>query len=211
MAAMAVSKRREPLPWLKPGIFWGGLFPAFSLALRLRLDALGANPIAQIQNELGLTALVFIVASMACTPAKLLFGWTWQMRVRRELGLFGFFYALAHFTTYLVVDQAFDWPTILEDIVKRPFITVGFAALVLLVPIAITSTNDWIKRLGYRRWQRLHQLVYLAGGLAVVHFIWRVKLDVSQPLTYGVVLGALLAVRVYFWWRKRAEIGTGKR
>ncbi len=211
MATAAVSKRREPRPWLKPGIFWGGLFPAFSLALRLRLDALGADPIRQIQNELGLTALVFIVASMACTPAKLLFGWTWQMRVRRELGLFGFFYALAHFTNYLVVDQTFDWPTILEDIVKRPFITVGFAALVLLAPIAITSTNGWIKRLGYRRWQRLHQLVYLAGGLGVVHFIWRVKLDVSQPLTYGVVLGALLAVRVYFWWRKRAGIGKSRR
>ncbi|MEK7217186.1 MAG: protein-methionine-sulfoxide reductase heme-binding subunit MsrQ [Chloroflexota bacterium] len=211
MASGAASKRREPLPWLKPGIFWGGLSPAFSLALRLRLDALGANPIAQIENELGLTALVFIVASMACTPVKLLAGWTWQMRIRRELGLFGFFYALAHFTTYLVVDQIFDWSTILEDIVKRPFITVGFAALVLLVPIAVTSTNGWIKKLGYRRWQRVHQLVYLAGGLAVVHFIWRVKLDVSQPLTYAAILGALLAVRVFFWWRKRSAAATAHR
>lgn len=211
MAGAVASKRREPLPWLKPGIFWGGLFPAFSLALRLRLDALGANPIAQIENELGLTALVFIVASMACTPAKLLAGWTWPMRIRRELGLFGFFYALAHFTTYLALDQIFDWSTILEDIVKRPFITVGFAALVLLAPIAITSTNGWIKRLGYRRWQRVHQLVYIAGGLAVVHFIWRVKLDVSQPFTYAAVLAALLAVRVYFWWRKRTAAAKARR
>jgi sulfoxide reductase heme-binding subunit YedZ len=196
------------MPWLKPGIFWGGLFPAFSLALRLRLDALGANPIAQIENELGLTALVLVIASMACTPAKLLWGWTWQMRVRRELGLFGFFYAVTHFGMYVIVDQRLDVGTILGDIAQRPFITVGFAALVILVPIAVTSTNDWIKRLGYKRWLRLHQLVYLAGGLAVLHFIWRVKLDVTQPLLYAAVLGALLTVRAAFWWRKRA---TGAR
>lgn len=192
------------MPWLKPGFFWGGLFPAFSLAIRLRLDALGANPIAQIENELGLTALVFVIASMACTPAKLLWGWTWQMRVRRELGLFGFFYALTHFGMYLIVDQRLDFGTILGDIAQRPFITAGFAALVILVPIAVTSTNGWIKRLGYKRWLRVHQLVYLAGGLAVLHFIWRVKLDVTQPLFYAAVLGALLGVRAVFWWRKRA-------
>jgi len=125
------------------------------------------------------------------------------MRVRRELGLFAFFYASVHFATYLFLDKVVDLSAIVGDIAERPFITVGFLALVLLVPLAVTSTGGWIKRLGYRRWLRLHQLIYLAGALAVVHFIWRVKIDLSQPLTYALVLGALLAVRLVFWLRKR--------
>jgi len=174
-----------------------------SLGLRWSQDALGANPIAQIQNELGLTALIFLVAVLACTPAKRVLGWTWQIRVRRELGLFAFFYASLHFLNYLVLDQFFDFGVILEDIAKRPFITVGFAALVLLAPLAITSTNGWVRRLGYRRWERIHKLVYVAGVLAVIHFIWRVKIDVSQPLTYAAIVGVLLAARVVWWLRKR--------
>ncbi len=196
-------RRSEPMPWLKPGIFLGGLVPLISLGLRWSQDALGANPIAQIQNELGLTALIFLVAVLACTPAKRVLGWTWQIRVRRELGLFAFFYASLHFLNYLVLDQFFDFGVILEDIAKRPFITVGFAALVLLAPLAITSTNGWVRRLGYRRWERIHKLVYVAGVLAVIHFIWRVKIDVSQPLTYAAIVGVLLAARVVWWLRKR--------
>ena len=198
------QKRRsaKPLPWLEPGIFGGGLVPLASLVLQASQDALGANPIAQAENELGLTALIFLIASLACTPAKRLLGWTWQMRIRRELGLFAFFYASMHFLTYLALDQFFDFAAIMEDIAERPFITVGFAALVLLVPVALTSTNGWVKRLGFRRWQRMHQLVYVAGVLAVVHFIWRVKIDVSQPLIYAVIVAALLAVRAAFWLRK---------
>ena len=206
LGARPAAQRREPLPWLKSGIFVGALTTMASIAVRAVQGNLGANPIAQVQNELGLTALIFIVAAMACTPAKTLWGWTWQMRVRRELGLFAFFYGCTHFLTYLALDQVFDFATILEDIVKRPFITVGFAALVLLTPLALTSTNGMVRRLGYRRWQSIHRLVYIAGVLAVVHFIWRVKIDVSEPLTYGLILGVLFAIRVVVWLRKRAGV-----
>jgi sulfoxide reductase heme-binding subunit YedZ len=189
---------------LKPGIFIGALAPLASIALRASQGTLSANPIAEVENELGLAALIFLVASLACTPARRLLGWTWPTRIRRELGLFAFFYACLHFLTYLVLDQAFDWGTIVEDIAQRPFITVGFVALVLLVPLALTSTTASIRRLGYRRWQRVHQLAYVAGVLAVVHFIWRVKIDVSQPLLYASVLGLLLLVRVVVWLRQRS-------
>jgi sulfoxide reductase heme-binding subunit YedZ len=165
---------------------------------------LSADPIAQIENELGLTALVFLLASLACSPAKRLLGWTWQMRVRRELGLFAFFYAVLHFLTYLMLDQSFDWGAMVADIAKRPFITVGFLALVLMVPVALTSTDTWVRRLGYRRWQRIHQAVYVAGALAVVHFIWRVKLDVTQPLIYAAIFATLIALRLAWWLHKRS-------
>src|SRR5215210_6065283 len=156
-----------PMPWLKPGIFVGALAPLASVALRASQGALSANPIAEVENELGLAALIFLIASLACTPARRLLGWTWPTRVRRELGLFAFFYASLHFLIYLVLDQGFDAAAIVEDIAKRPFITVGFLALVLLVPLALTSTSGSIRRLGYPRWQRIHQLAYLAGVLAI--------------------------------------------
>ncbi|HUE75751.1 MAG TPA: protein-methionine-sulfoxide reductase heme-binding subunit MsrQ [Chloroflexota bacterium] len=191
------------MPWLKPGIFWGALVPLAYLVYRAGTDQLPTNPIAVVQNETGLTALILLLATIACTPAKRLFGWTWQMRVRRELGLFAFFYAMVHFAAYLVLDQFFDVSAIVEDIAKRPFITVGFAALMLLVPLAITSTHSWVRLLGYDRWRRLHRLVYVAGILGVVHFIWRVKIDLSQPLIYAFVLAVLLGVRVVIWLQKR--------
>ena len=201
----AAARRVTPTPWLKPGIFVGALVPLASIVLRGSMGELSADPIAELLNELGLAALIFLVASLACTPARRLFGWSWPVRVRRELGLFAFFYAALHFLTYLVLDQGVDWQAIVDDIVKRPFITVGFLALVLLVPLAVTSTSASVRRLGFRRWQRLHQLAYLAAALAVVHFVWRVKIDVSQPLAYAVVLGALLAVRVVVWLRQRSK------
>jgi sulfoxide reductase heme-binding subunit YedZ len=205
-ARPTAPRRREPLPWLKPGIFLGGLVPLAWLVVRATTGGLGANPIAEIENELGLTALIFLWAALACTPARRLFGWTWPPRIRRELGLFAFFYAALHALTYLVLDEFFDWGAIVADIVKRPFITVGVLALVLMIPLAVTSTNDWVRRLGFRRWQRLHYVVYLAGALAAVHFIWRVKIDVSQPLTYAAILGALLAVRLGWWlWQRAAK------
>jgi sulfoxide reductase heme-binding subunit YedZ len=177
--------------------------PLAWLIVRARLGVLSANPIAQIENELGMTALVFLWAALACTPANRLLGWTWPPRIRRELGLFAFFYASLHFLTYLLLDQFFDWNAIVEDIAKRPFITVGFLALVLMIPIALTSTDAWVRLLGYRRWQRIHQLVYVAGALAAVHFIWRVKLDVSQPLIYAAIFATLIALRLAWWLRKR--------
>jgi methionine sulfoxide reductase heme-binding subunit len=203
------QKKREPWPWLKPGIFLGGIVPITAVLVRASQGLLGANPIAQVENELGLTALVFLISSLVCTPARRIFGWTWAIRIRRELGLFAFFYALAHFLLYLTLDQFFDWWSIFADIAERPFITVGFLALVLMTPLALTSTNDSIKRLGYRKWVRLHQLVYLAGGLAVLHFIWRVKIDFSQPLVYALILAVLLGIRGIFWLRRpRARRAT---
>ncbi len=196
--------RREPLPWLKPGVFIGSLVPLGYLMLRASRNELGANPIADAINELGLTALILLVATLACTPARYLFKWTWPIRIRRELGLFAFFYASLHFVAYIALDQLFAWEAIVADVTERPFITAGFAAFVLLVPLAWTSTNAWVRRLGYYRWLRLHQLIYLAGALAVLHFIWRVKIDVSQPVAYAVVIAGLLGVRFAFWLRKRS-------
>ncbi|HEU0167466.1 MAG TPA: protein-methionine-sulfoxide reductase heme-binding subunit MsrQ [Chloroflexota bacterium] len=181
--------------------------PAASILLRIPSNGLGANPIAEAENELGLSALVFLIACIACTPAKRLFGWTWPIRIRRELGLLAFFYALTHFLTYMVLDQFFDFRSILADILQRPFITVGFTALVLLAPLAWTSRSISIRRMGYVNWQRLHWLIYPAGILAVVHFVWRVKRDVSQPLTYAFIVAVLLGVRLVFWLRKRYALG----
>lgn len=202
------AKSGEPMPWLKPGIFLGALAPLVSIVWRGSQNALSANPIAQVINELGLVALIFLVASLACTPARRYLGWTWAPRIRRELGLFAFFYACLHFLVYLALDQVFDVRAIVEDVVQRPFITVGFAALVLLVPLAWTSTNAWIRKLGFKRWNRLHQLAYVAGGLAVVHFIWRVKIDLTQPFIYAAVLAVLFAARLLYWLRQRRTART---
>jgi len=205
---LAAPKRREPLPWLKPGVFLGCLVPLVYLMLRASQNELGANPIADMENELGLTTLILLVATLACTPARHLFKWTWPIRIRRELGLFAFFYASLHLFTYLTLDQFFAWEAILADVAERPFITAGFAAFVLMVPLALTSTNAWIRRLGYNRWLRLHQLIYVSGALAVLHFVWRVKIDVSQPVAYGIVVAGLLGVRFAFWLRKRSAKKT---
>jgi sulfoxide reductase heme-binding subunit YedZ len=191
--------RGAPLPWLKPGLFVGALAPLGVMVVEAVQGTMGANPIAEVENVLGLAALVLLVASLACTPARRLFHWTWPARIRRMLGLFAFFYVSLHFLTYVLVDQGLDAGRIIDDIIKRPFITVGFAALVLLMPLALTSTTASIRRLGYRRWTLLHQLAYVAGVLAVIHFFWRVKIDVSQPLVYAGVVTALLLVRVIFW------------
>lgn len=191
-------RRATPHPWLKWGIFFGALAPLLMVLVRASRGELTANPIAEAENELGLTALIFLLASLAGTPAKRVFGWTWLIRARRELGLFAYFYAVLHFLTYAVLDQTLDWDAVVADILKRPFITIGFAALILITPLALTSTGGMVRRLGYRRWQRLHRLVYLAAGLAAIHFIWRVKLDLSQPLTYAFVLAGLFAVRVAY-------------
>jgi sulfoxide reductase heme-binding subunit YedZ len=186
--------RRQP--WLKPAVFVGALVPVGAIVWHGWTGELGANPIAQALNQLGLTALIFLVAALACTPLKILFGWTWPIRLRRMLGLFGFFYALLHVGTYVGLDQVLDWHAIWDDVTKRKFIFVGFSAFVMLVPLAATSTAAALKRLGYARWKRLHRLAYVAPLLGVIHFTWRVKKDVREPVVYAVVLGALLVVRL---------------
>jgi sulfoxide reductase heme-binding subunit YedZ len=196
---MRPARSSRPDGWLKPGLFIGALVPLASIAWRALTGSLNANPIAEVENELGLAALIFLIASLACTPARRVFGWTWPARIRRELGLLAFAYALLHVSMYVFVDQVLDLQAIYDDVVKRPFITVGAGALVLLVPLAVTSTKSSIRRLGFARWQRVHQLAYAAGVLAAIHFIWRVKIDVSQPLTYAAALGLLLLIRLVFW------------
>jgi sulfoxide reductase heme-binding subunit YedZ len=189
-------RRQVPLPWLKPAVFVGALVPLLGMAVQASRGTLGADPVATGLNRLGLLALIFLLASLASTPLKILFGWTWPIRLRRMLGLWAFFYASLHLATYVGVDQRFDWTVLWADVTQRKFMVVGFAAFLLLVPLALTSTDASVRRLGYRRWKALHRLVYLAGVLAVVHFLWRVKLDIREPLIYALVLGVLFLVRV---------------
>lgn len=190
-----LATRRGPFPWLVPGIFVGALAPAVAIVLRARTGALGANPIAEALNQLGLLALVLLIASLACTPLRTIFGWTWPARVRRLLGLLAFSYALLHVGVYVTLDQGLDWRAALDDVTKRKFIFAGFTAFTLMIPLAATSTSRAVRRMGYVRWRRLHTLAYPAAVCAVIHFIWRVKKDLGEPLVYAVILGVLLLVR----------------
>ena len=167
-------------------------------------NALGADPVAEIQQRLGLWALRFLMLSLAITPLRQLTGWNVLVRFRRMLGLYTFAYASLHFAAYLGLDLRGYWIQVFEDIVKRPYITVGFLAWLLLVPLAITSTTGWIRRLG-RNWARLHKAVYVIAVLAVLHFWWLVKSDISEPALYAAIAAALLGWRGWKAWRKRAQ------
>ena len=162
---------------------------------------LGANPIEAVQNRLGFWAITLLAVSLLPTPAKELLGVGWLQRLRRVLGVTAFAYALLHFLFYVGVDKFFDWRTISTDLTRRPFIMVGFAALLCLTPLAVTSTDGWVKRLGFRTWKRIHRLAYLAAALAVVHFVWRVKADLRRPLLFAAIFLVLLAVRLPGWVR----------
>lgn len=188
--------RRPPLPWLKPGLFVGALFPLLALLWDAAHRTLGADAVAVGLNQLGYLALVFLMGSLTCTPLKILTGWTWPVRIRRMLGLFAFFYATLHLLTYVVIDQQLDWGVLWGDVTQRKFMVVGFAAFLLLVPLAWTSTDAAVRRLGFQRWKTLHRLAYAAGVLAVVHFYWRVKLDTRVPLTWAAILGVLFLIRI---------------
>lgn len=190
------ARHRRPLPWLNPALVAGALAPLASILHRAASGGLGANPIAEALNALGLTALILLVASLACTPLRTLTAWTWPARVRRTLGLLAFLYAALHVTIYAVLDQGLDLAAIWEDVSERRFILAGFSAFLLLVPLALTSTRESVRRLGYVAWSRLHALVYPAAILASVHFIWRVKRDLREPLIYAAVLAGLLVIRV---------------
>ena len=197
-----VTHRAPLTPWLKPGVFIGALVPLAFIVVQAARGKLGANPIAEALNNLGLVALIFLIASLACTPLKTLFGWGWPIRLRRMLGLFTFFYASLHLATYFV-DQGFALKFILADIAKRPFITMGMIAFALMVPLALTSTAASVKRMGNVAWKRLHRLAYLAAALGAVHFYLRVKKDIRQPLIYAAVLGALFLVRAFALARRK--------
>lgn len=192
--------------WLKPGVLLGALVPLAALSFGAARGTLGANPIAEALNQFGLLALIFLMASLAPTPLKLVLNLKWPLRIRRLLGLLSFFYASLHLLTYALLDRAGQLKTLLEDLAKRPFITVGFLAWLMLAPLAVTSTNRMVKRLGFARWKVLHRLSYVAAGLAVVHFLWRVKKDASEPLGYGLLLALLLGIRVLAWHKQRQVV-----
>ena len=184
--------------FLKALLFLLCLVPLAKLALEIfgvGGMSLGANPIEALIHRLGIWGLNFLLITLAVTPLRRLTGKGWLLRFRRMFGLFAFFYVLLHFLTYAGLDQRFDPPVIFEDIVERPFITVGFTAFLLLIPLALTSTNAMMRRLG-RRWQKLHRLVYLIAILGVVHFYWQVKLDTLEALIYAAILALLLGFRL---------------
>jgi sulfoxide reductase heme-binding subunit YedZ len=191
---------------LKPIVFVLCALPAAWLAVAGVAGELGANPIDKITDETGTWTLRLLLATLAITPLRRLTGWNDIVRFRRMLGLFAFFYATLHLATYVVLDQFFDPASIVGDLTKRPFIMAGAVGFALMLPLAITSTTGWIRRLGGRRWQLLHRLAYLSAAAGVVHYYWLVKADVSRPLRYAGVLAVLLAARLV-WARRRAVSG----
>ena len=187
----------------KSVLFIAALTPALYLTYGVFADSLGANPIDTVTEETGTWTLRFLVLTLLITPLRRVTGWNALIKYRRMLGLFAFFYGSLHLLTYIWLDQFFDVGEIVKDIAKRPFITVGFTAFVLMVPLALTSTAGWIRRLGGRKWNLLHRLIYVSAIAGVVHYWWLVKADISRPLRYAVIVGVLLAVRV--WWARERQ------
>jgi sulfoxide reductase heme-binding subunit YedZ len=179
----------------KPLVFLLALFPAAGLLYALFAGTLGVNPAETLQLATGLWAFRFLIATLAITPIRRLTGWNGIIRFRRMLGLFAFFYATLHVCTWIVLDHYFAWAEALADIAKRPFITAGMVAFAAMVPLALTSTKGWIRRLG-RRWQKLHRLIYLSAIAAALHFIWKVKVPLGEPVYYAAVVAGLLLFRL---------------
>jgi sulfoxide reductase heme-binding subunit YedZ len=195
----------------KPLVFIASLLPFVWLAcgaLGLFGASLGADPVKKLEHECGKTALNLLLITLAVTPVRQLTGLTQLVRLRRMLGLFAFFYVVVHFTVYLTLDLELNWRTLGADILKRPYITIGFTALLLLVPLAATSTNGMMRRLG-RRWQSLHRLIYPIAVLGVWHFYWQVKRDVREPLLYAGMLALLLGYRLLRWNAGRTRAAAG--
>ena len=209
-----MSERR--VRTLKAGVYALSLAPLAWLVYGVVADALGANPIDVVTDETGTWTLRFLVLTLLVTPLRRWTGWNWLVRFRRMLGLFAFFYGSLHFLTYIWLDQFFALDDIAADIMKRPVITVGLLAFLTMVPLAVTSTAGWSRRLGGRRWNLLHRLVYIAAMAGVVHYWWLVKADVSRPVRYAVIVGILLAARAWYAFRRsraaaRAETSSALR
>lgn len=195
---------------LKILVFGAALGPFAFLVWGLFNDGLGTNPVETITDETGTWALRFLVLTLAVTPVRRWTGWHALIRFRRMLGLFACFYATLHVLTYVWLDQFFDLRAIVDDVVQRPFITAGAIAFLLMLPLAVTSTAGWIRRLGGRRWRMLHWLVYPSAIAAVVHYFWLVRLETDRPVRYAVVLGLLLAARVWFARARFGSAATGR-
>jgi methionine sulfoxide reductase heme-binding subunit len=196
--------------WTKVPFFLLCLVPLGILVWRALTGNLGANPVEFIQHATGDWTLRFLIITLCITPFRKLLKLPDLIRFRRMLGLFAFFYACLHFLTYLGPDQSFDLAAMWKDVYKRPFITVGFTAFVLLIPLALTSTAGWIRRLGGRRWQMLHRLIYISAICGVIHYYWLVKSAVLRPLTYGAIVAVLLLWRLGDWLIRRNRAAAAK-
>ena len=204
MRSVLVSK------WTKRVVFLLCLVPAGLLIFRAFTGGLGANPISTITLTTGDWTLYFLLTTLAITPLRKFLHQPDLIRYRRMFGLFAFFYVCLHFLTLIVFDHFFDIASIMEDVYKRPFITVGFTAFVLMIPLAVTSTRGMIRRLG-KRWTLLHRLVYVSAVLGLIHYYWLVKSDVTLPVRYGSILAVLLACRGWLWWQsKRAKSSSSE-
>jgi sulfoxide reductase heme-binding subunit YedZ len=196
--------------WIaKPVLFVLCLVPLAWLVWDGVTNNLGANPVETVRRYTGDWTLRFLLIALTVTPLRRLTGWHVVIRLRRMLGLFAFLYACLHFVSYIWLDQFFMWDAIIEDILDRPYMTVGVASFLLLIPLAVTSTNGMVRRLGGRRWQRLHQLVYVIAVLGVIHFLWLVKSDISEPVIYGAILALLLGFRLFWHLRGRSRQPAG--
>src|SRR5271156_3172045 len=193
------------LRFTKIAIFLAALIPLERLLWRAFHEGLGANPIEVITHSTGDWTLIFVLTTLSITPLRQITRQYWLIGLRRMIGLFAFFYGTLHFLTYIWLDKFFDVHEVLKDIVKRPFITIGFAAFVLMIPLALTSTAWSIRRLGGKNWQRLHRLIYLTAILGVIHYIWLVKADRRKPIEYGIVLSILLLYRVGVWLAEKRK------
>jgi sulfoxide reductase heme-binding subunit YedZ len=189
--------------WTKVVVFLLCIAPFFGLIDRALHNKLGANPVEFLQHATGDWTLRFLIFTLCITPFRKLFNLPDLIRFRRMLGLFAFFYVSLHFLTYLGPDQSFDLGAMWKDVAKRPFITVGFLGFVLLIPLALTSTTGWIRRLGGKRWQMLHRAIYITAVAGVIHYYWLVKSDVRKPVFYGALVGILLLWRLASWISKR--------
>lgn len=194
---------------VKPIVFLLCLLPLVLLVRAIftnDFDYLGANPPETITHTTGDWILRFLVLTLCITPLRYLTGWTWLTRFRRMLGLFAFFYALPHLTIYILTLKEFDWGAVAVDIAERPYITMGFLGFVLMIPLAITSTKKWIGRLGGKRWNALHRLIYVSAIAGVVHYWWSVKLDITFPRRYAIAVGLLLLFRIVMAVRSRQPV-----
>ena len=188
----------------KAVVFLVCLVPGLWLVFRTLTGRLGINPVEDLELTTGIWTFRFLIATLAITPLRRITGWNRIIQYRRMLGLFTFFYVCLHFAIYIGIDESFAWDFIVKDVVKRPFITMGFTAFVLMIPLALTSTKGWIRRLG-KRWQALHRLIYICAICGSIHYLWKVKVMIGSPVYYAAIVGVLLGFRVV-WQVRTAKL-----